>query len=197
MYELLMIYATTRGHTKAVATMIANVCTDAGIKVTMVNTEDEMHTVTPESYDGVIVAAPVYSKKYLRSIVKWVDEHSDDLSNRPSAFVSVSRGPLMQELLFKEEAIVVLNDFFERTGWVASTVLSVGGATPFTRLGFIRKWLARRVAAKNGSETDTDFDYVYTDWRALEKFVREFIYANFLNHTSRVPRAVSTSWLDL
>jgi menaquinone-dependent protoporphyrinogen oxidase len=59
----------------------------------------------------------------------------------------------------------------------------VAGAVPFTRYGWFKKWVMRRISAKAGGGTDTSRDYEYTDWNDVRAFVNGFAAAHELRAT--------------
>ena len=50
----------------------------------------------------------------------------------------------------------------------------VAGALPYTRYGWIKRMMMRRIVAKAGGDTDTSRDYEYTDWNDLRVSSRDF-----------------------
>ena len=51
---------------------------------------------------------------------------------------------------------------------------TVAGALPYTKYGWLKKWIMRRIVAKAGGDTDTTRDYEYTDWNDVREFARAF-----------------------
>jgi BON domain len=52
----------------------------------------------------------------------------------------------------------------------------VAGALPYTRYGWLKRQMVKRIVEKAGSEdTDTTRDYEYTDWNDLRDFAQDFV----------------------
>ena len=51
----------------------------------------------------------------------------------------------------------------------------VAGALVYSRYNWLTRWMMRRIARKEGGDTDTARDYEYTDWDALRRDVEIFL----------------------
>lgn len=51
---------------------------------------------------------------------------------------------------------------------------AVAGALLYTRYGWLKRWIMRRIVRKAGGDVDTTRDYEYTDWIALRELARRF-----------------------
>jgi menaquinone-dependent protoporphyrinogen oxidase len=172
MNRVLILYGTTEGHTRAIAHAIAEPMTRAGIDASVV----EAGTLEPQpaGYDGVIVAASVHGGRYQGAVEKWVHSHAHDLGDRPTAFVSVCLAVLQQsDQKVQAELAAIIDRFATRTGWRPPIVKQVAGALLYTRYGFFKRWIMRRIVAKAGGDTDISRDYDYTDWAGLRAFGEE------------------------
>jgi menaquinone-dependent protoporphyrinogen oxidase len=49
------------------------------------------------------------------------------------------------------------------------------GALKYTEYDFFRRWMLKRIAKKEGGPVDTSLDHEFTDWDALDAFVRTFV----------------------
>ena len=49
------------------------------------------------------------------------------------------------------------------------------GAIKYTQYGFITRWIMRRIAKKEGGDTDTSRDHEYTDWVQVTRFAEKFL----------------------
>jgi menaquinone-dependent protoporphyrinogen oxidase len=50
----------------------------------------------------------------------------------------------------------------------------VAGALPYTRYGWLKRQMIKRIVAKAGGDTDTTRDFEYTDWNDLRNFTGDF-----------------------
>lgn len=174
MPRILVLYGTTDGHTAKVAHAVADTLGTEGCTVVLADAAKPCRTLTPEHYDAVIVAASVHIGSFQRSVRRWVQGHAPALNTRPTAFLPVCLGILDVNPMTRMELEGIVKRFLERTGWSPTRHHFVAGATPYTRYGVIKRWVIRRIVAKNGGITDTTRDVEYTNWNDLREFVRAF-----------------------
>ncbi len=171
--RVLVIYATASGHTRKVASALAETLRTDGIDVDVVNAREKLNP-SPLDYSGVIVAAPVRGGRYARAVRRWVAGHANELRTRPTAFVSVCLGVLERNRKTDQVLDTILHNFFKDTGWQPAVVKIVAGALPYTKYNWITRWMMRRIVARAHGDTDTSRDYEYTDWEDLRSFGTDF-----------------------
>jgi len=174
MPRILVLFGTTDGHTAKIASAVRAALETEGCSVDVVNAGAGTAGVTPEPYDGVIVAASVRAGKFQRPVLRWVRDHREALNRRPTAFLSVCLGILEHNARARSELETILSRFLHETGWHPAIRKFVAGATPFTRYNFFIKWVMRRIVTKALGHVDTTRDTEYTDWDDLRSFSREF-----------------------
>jgi len=130
--------------------------------------------VMPEAYDGVIVAASIHARGYQRAVRRWVRRHAAALNGLPTAFLSVCLAVLEHRPEVEGDLRRILERFVARTGWHPTISQHIAGALLYTRYGWLKKRIMRRIVAKASADTDTSRDYEYTDWKALEEFAHSF-----------------------
>jgi menaquinone-dependent protoporphyrinogen oxidase len=170
--RILVVYATTHGHTAKIAGAVAGTLRASGAAVD-VQQIGRTHRL-PDSYDGVIVAAPVRGGKYLKPMRRWVRAHARALNARPTGFVSVCLGILQHDAAVDRTLSTILSRFLAETGWQPAITRQVAGALPYTRYNWFIRRVMKRIAAKAGGDTDATRDYEYTDWEDLRRFTEEF-----------------------
>jgi len=183
--RVLVLFATTDGHTEKIARALADVLAGSGAPVDVVEAADG--APSPEAYAGVIVAASVHAGGYQRSVRRWVRTHAEALQRMPAAFVSVCLGVLQHDATTRADLDAILERFVTTTGWRPAIVKPVAGALLYTRYGWVRRFVMRRIVAKAGGDTDTSRDYEYTDWADLRQFARDFRTAIDAAHAAKDP----------
>jgi menaquinone-dependent protoporphyrinogen oxidase len=121
----------------------------------------------------VVVAAPIIAGGYPRSIVRFVREHRQELQRVESVFVSVGLAMASRTSDGRAQSLVVVEKFLRKTGFRPGHIELVAGALPYSKYDFLTRFVMRRIAAKEGGDTDTSRDYEYTDWAAVDRFARE------------------------
>lgn len=180
MTRVLVLYGTTDGHTAKVAGVIASALRAQGCEVDVECAARPVRAVRAAAYEGIIVAASVHEGTFQRAVRRWVRANAAALADRPSAFVAVCLAILEPRLEARTEVNEIVTRFLARCGWRPGTVRLVAGAVPYTRYGWLKKRVMRRISAKAGGGTDTSRDYEYTDWNDVRRFARSFVEAHGL-----------------
>ena len=173
--RILVLYGTTDGHTRKVSLALATSLRATGADVDVANAAGEESSPDVEPYDAVIVAASVHAGGYQRPVRRWVRAHAAALGKRRSAFVSVCLGVLERKPDVDAELARIRERFLAATGWRPEVVKVVAGALPYTRYGWFKKQVMRRIVASKTGDLDTSRDYEYTDWTDLADFARAFM----------------------
>jgi menaquinone-dependent protoporphyrinogen oxidase len=64
--------------------------------------------------------------------------------------------------------------FAQQTEWTPREIHFVAGALPWSKYGWLKTWVMRRIVARAGGDTDTSRDYEYTDWAELRRLAFGF-----------------------
>lgn len=174
MSRVLMLYGTTDGHTRKIATAMAETLRAEHCDVVVVDAQDLTPAVRPEEFDAVLVAASVHAGGHQRAVRRWVHAYAAQLNRMPTAFLSVCLGILERRPEVQREVYDIMRRFEREAGWRPTTDKVVAGALLYRNYGLIKRWIMRRIVAKGGGETDTSRNYEYTDWNDLRAFAREF-----------------------
>jgi len=177
--RILVIYGTTEGQTAKIAGALAATLRTYGVSVDLAEAGPAWDPV-PEDYAAVIVAASVHAGGYQRPLRQWVRSHAQGLQGRPTAFVSVCLAIVKPTPEVIRDLAAIMGRFFEATGWTPKETKSVAGALPYSRYGWLKRRLMRRIVAKAKGDTDMTRDYEYTDWDDLRTFAQRFVEANVL-----------------
>lgn len=172
--RVLIVFATTRGHTRRVARRVAEVLGEAGLGVVLADLERVPDRLPAENLCGVILAGPVHFGRHPRKLRRWVTRNRSALERLPSLFVSVSGAAIGADAEHRTQARGYADAFTERTGWTPDRICLVGGEIAYTRYNPILRRVMRAISRREGRSTDTSRDHVYTDWAAVERFARVF-----------------------
>lgn len=174
MTHILIVYGTTDGHTRKIAQVLAENLRAQFCSVDIVDSAGQLKRLCPEGYDGVIVAASVHVGDFQRSVGNWVRAHAKTLNLLPTAFLAVCLAVVEKGTKPRQEILRIMRRFFDSTDWRPTITKMVAGALPYTRYGWIKRMMMRRIVAKAGGDVDTTRDYEYTDWNDLRVFSRDF-----------------------
>lgn len=171
--RVLLVYASTHGHTVKIAERLAAAVRADGAEVDLRAVADAAEA-NPLDYDGAIVAGSLHQGRHQAELEDWVKHHHLALADRPSAFVSVS----LTAAEDSDEARVAtrdcIDDFLDDTGWTPTRMLAVAGALQYREYDVFTRVLMRLMMSQGGHPTDISQDHEYTDWDALARFGRDF-----------------------
>jgi menaquinone-dependent protoporphyrinogen oxidase len=173
--RVLIVFATTDGHTGKVATAISNTLRAEGADVDMMHARAGGPDPDPADYSAVIVAASVHTGGYQRAVWRWVRAHASGLKGKPTAFVSVCLGVLEGTAASEAELAGIMENFFETTQWTPSVRKMVAGALPYTQYSWLKRLVIRRIVRNAYGQADASRDYEYTDWNDVREFARLFV----------------------
>ena len=177
MIRVLIPYGTSEGQTARIAEYLADVIRGQGHEAYPVDVK-RSGAPGPDGYDAVIVGASVHMGKHENYVRDFVRENRDTLERLPSAFFSVSLAAHDNTEEARHEVKGYVEEFVRQTGWRPSKVGLFAGALLYTRYGFFKRWIMRKIARDKGNpDTDTSRDYVYTDWDSVKRFAEEFLEA--------------------
>lgn len=172
--NVLIFYATVEGQTRKIAEAISNTIEAAGHMVFLADAA-QPGLADPAGYDAAILCAPIHIGKYPSPFVHFIQQWKGSLSSVPTALVTVSLAIASRNKKERDEAANFPRELEQITGWRATAEHNAAGALKYLEYDFLRRWAMRYISGKEGGPTDTSRDYEMTDWKALEKFVIEFL----------------------
>lgn len=184
MTSILIVYATRDGHTRLIAQHVARRLDKLGYLVELYDTRDTDTKPLIAQFSGVLLAAPLHMAKHKKEMRQFIERERDGLALRPTAFLSVSLSAAgaqdsSRPAEYRERVLRELEkctqQLFEKTRWYPGRTEFVAGALMYTRYNPLVRWVMRRIAKKEGASTDTAHDHVFTDWKALDGFVDDFV----------------------
>jgi menaquinone-dependent protoporphyrinogen oxidase len=176
--HVLVLYASTHGHTGKIADRIATVMREQGLAVSGRRIGDATEHLDLSAFDGVVVGASIHVGRHQHEIVDWIGEHRTTLDAHPSAFFSVSLTAADDTDEARTTTRELLDDVRDATGWIPTLTQSFAGAFQFREYGLptrvIMRLMARRVEHQTATTIDVHEDTDYTDWDAVDRFALDF-----------------------
>jgi menaquinone-dependent protoporphyrinogen oxidase len=170
MPNMLIVYASTHGHTARIAERIADTLRAGGATVAL----EPIHTDPgPQDFDAVVVGASIHAGHHQREAIGWARRHHDVLEHVPSAFFSVCLTAADDTEESRQATRGYLDEFAQATGWTPRRAVTFAGALQYREYAFMTRLLMRLLMLKQHHPTDTSRDYDYTDWEQVERFARE------------------------
>jgi menaquinone-dependent protoporphyrinogen oxidase len=168
MPRILVLYASTHGHTAKIAARIAATLEDDGATVDLHQLHAKETQPAPADYDAVILGASIHAGHHQRALVKWAEQHHTALGLIPSAFFSVCLTAADDTEESRAATRGYLDDFVEQTDWTPEQSATFAGAVQYREYDVATRVLMRLLMRRMHHPTDASQDYDYTDWAAVE-----------------------------
>jgi len=173
MSSFLVVYGTSEGQTSKVAESIVGALTRRGHAVEAVDIGSSSN-VAVDVFDGVIVGSSVHYGEHDEAVRSFVEDNLEVMNDLPTAFFQLSLSSAVDDEEKRAEAAGYIDGFLEETGWEPDRICALGGALRYSKYGFLKRLMMKRIAGKVTGDTDTSRDYEYTDWDEVEAFTDDF-----------------------
>jgi menaquinone-dependent protoporphyrinogen oxidase len=174
MQKILLVYASTHGHTAKIAGRLAEAMRAAGAEVELAEAGS---APDPAPFDAAVAAGSLHAGKHQAKLVRWVEANRGGLADLPNAFFSVSLSAAEDDDEAREAVKDCIATFCEDTGWTPDRSVPVAGALQYREYGLPLRLLMRWKMKRGGHPTDISRDYDYTDWDAVDRAGQEFLRA--------------------
>lgn len=180
MQSICVLYATREGHAAKVAAHFAQALIERGLQVDLFEVRDFPFQLNV--YQAVVLAASVHGGHHEKEMVRFVRENRRPLEAMHSAFLSITLSEAGAERIdataeehagFVNDVQLMLERFYDETGWHPEHVKPVAGALAYSKYNFLVKLMMRRIARQAGGSTDTSHDVEYTNWADLEAYASQ------------------------
>ncbi|MFC6955403.1 flavodoxin domain-containing protein [Halorubellus litoreus] len=171
MSTIFIAYGTGEGQTAKVADHVATELAARGHEVTTRDLGEPGDVDDVDAFDAVVVGASIHVGKHQGEVVDFASEWRDVLATRPSAFFQVSLSSASTDPDRQADAARYVDEFREATGWHPDVVGGFAGAIRYSKYGFLKRFMMKRIAKDATGDTDASKDYEYTDWEDVASFV--------------------------
>jgi len=172
MATILVCYGTSEGQTETIAERIGDRLTERGHRAPVRNVAE--NALDPTGHDAVLLGSSIHMGSHQSSVEGFVRENREALASRPTGFFQVSLSAASDDPDERAEAAGYVEDFEDSTAFHPDRVGLFGGALRYSKYGFLKRLLMKRIAGKTSGDTDTSRDYEYTDWDEVEAFAEDF-----------------------
>jgi len=172
--HILIVFASTEGHTRKLADFVASKLFAVGHQVVAHSAHDAPVQPDPAAFERVFLLGSLHYGRYQAPLVRYAHTHVASLNRAPSAFISVSLSAAGQEPADRKGLQGALDRFVEATGWTPRAVHHAAGAFAFSRYGWLKSLMMRWIARRRGLRLDPQQDYDLTDYERLASFAHNF-----------------------
>ncbi len=171
--EAPVFFATTEGQTRRIAERLAAVLREAGLDSQPIDMAQGADAIDWSRVRVALVGASIHVGTHQPAAVSFVDRHAARLNAIPSVFFSVSLSAASSHQDEVAAASRIADAFPPAHGWTPVVVASLAGRLAYTRYGFLKRMVMKRIARKEGAPTDTIRDYDLTNWDMVERLGRD------------------------
>ncbi len=173
--KILIVYATTEGHTQIIAERVAAQIRKSGHDAELHDAARRPGDLDIGAFDKVIVAGSVHQRRHQRPLEIFVLSNQPQLQAKPTLFLSVSLSAAFADGMADAQGYV--DEFFAYTGWQATQTLLVAGALRYDEYDFFMEQIVEHVVLKDRDVKGVKGNHEFTDWQALARSVAAFLQA--------------------
>jgi menaquinone-dependent protoporphyrinogen oxidase len=177
-----VFYATREGQAQRVAERVASDLRAHLIDADVINVRTLRRPIDWPAYAIGFVVASVHAGSHEKEMIEFVTRSTAELTRLHAPFLSLTlseagaalaSNSVAQREAARADALRMIDEFVQQTGWQPSRCLPVAGALMYSKYNVIVKWVMKRIAHKAGFDGPTTRDYEFTNWRAVDQFVAE------------------------
>lgn len=169
--SILLLYATTDGHTLEICKRLKQVVEGDGHKVVVKELPHD-GAVDPGPYDRVVIGASIRYGKHKPEVKRFIDVNQAVLDSKPSSFFSVNAVARKPEKKTPDTNPYV-RKFLAQISWQPSIVGIFGGRIDYPAYGWLDRTMIRFIMWMTKGPTDPEGTFEFTDWDAVEDFGRK------------------------
>ena len=170
MYTIPVFYATTEGHTGAIAQSIASTLREEGFESQARHIGSALAPTDWSSVVSAVVGGSLHYGRHQAAVRAFITRELEQLNRRPAAFFSVSLSAASRNPTEVQAAHRIAERFVRGLQWQPRRVTCFAGKLAYLKYGFVKRWILRRIASREGGPTDTSRDHDLTNWNSVRAF---------------------------
>jgi menaquinone-dependent protoporphyrinogen oxidase len=166
--RLLLVYATTDGHTLQICERLKFLMTALGSRVTLVPIE-QADALNLANFERIVIGASIRYGHHQPQVATFIAKHQSVLESRPSAFFSVNivaRKPNKNT----PDTNPYARKFLQGIAWKPQLAAVFAGKLDYPRYGFFDRQMIRLIMWMTHGPTDPKAVVEFTDWVQVEAF---------------------------
>lgn len=175
MKSVLVLYMSKGGHTARIARRICDSIVAAGGRGELMDINEAVHeSVDWDSYDVVVLGAPVYYGTCDKSVFEFITANQSKLESAPNSFFNVSvvaRTP--------EKATVEGNRYMQKflglSSWKPKDLKVIAGKVDYPSWGWLDTLMIQMIMKFTHGPTDKTAVIDYTDWDDVAAYGRHLL----------------------
>lgn len=167
--SVLILFASTHGHTGKLATRVASRIREKGTSVRLVDVADA-EALDPSGYAVVVVGGSIHMDAHQPALRTWLRRFGGTLDPARTAAFSVSLTAADDDEEARSKTAGYVAALAEDAGLTPALSVAFAGALQYREYPLPTRVLMRLIARKKGLPTDASVDVDYTDWDAVDAF---------------------------
>jgi menaquinone-dependent protoporphyrinogen oxidase len=173
--NILIAFGTIEGHSRKIAEWIADHVRTNGHNSRVIDVSALQVTIDVAGDDAVMIIAPVHQKTHPEAVLDFIFAHRDSLNANPTAFISVSLSAAFDG--GQAEARSYVDRLLKCADWQPAVTHLAAGALRYDEYDYFKEQIIRHVVLRGRGAADVKGDHEFTDWKALGRFVDDFVRA--------------------
>ena len=170
MFDFLIIYSTTDGHTKIICERIKNFLNDGNL-VELLSLEDAKK-VDLSNFKKIIIGASIRYGKHSKELYKFIKLNKRILDQKQSIFFSVNVVARKSEKN-TPKTNPYIKKFLKVSKWQPKKLEVFAGKVDYPSYKTFDKYIIKLIMFITGGPTDTSQSFEFTDWSKVENFAKE------------------------
>mgnify|MGYP001813711099 FL=1 len=170
MSSILIIYATTDGHTRKISQRLQQVIEQQNHQVKLVSINDEAD-VDLTLFDKIVVGASIRYGKHSPHIYQFIKTNQLILESKPNAFFSVNVVARKPEKC-QPDTNPYLRKFLTQIAWKPKQLAVFAGKIDYPKYSFWDRSIIRLIMWITKGPTDPKTVKEFTNWQQVEAFGR-------------------------
>ena len=170
MAKILILYASTDGHTRKICNRLQQVIEQQGHQVTSVSIDNESQ-VDLQAFNKIVIGASIRYGKHNPKITDFINRNKQLLDSKPNAFFSVNivaRKPEKNQ----PDTNPYLRKFLKKIAWRPKELAVFAGKLEYPKYSFFDRTMIRLIMFITKGPTDPKAVIEFTDWQQVESFGR-------------------------
>jgi len=168
MYNILIIYSSTDGHTKTICKRISN-SLDTETKIISL---DEALKIDLSVFNKIIIGASIRYGKHSAKLYEFISLNKSILNKKQSIFFSVN---VVARKLEKNtpDTNPYIKKFLKISNWRPKKIGVFAGKVDYPNYNFFDKYVIKLIMFLTNGPTDTSQSFEFTDWSKVDEFAKE------------------------
>lgn len=170
--KTLILYLTRDGQTQKIAEKISTEMHGESHDITVLSLRENRFSATQlAEFDCIIVGASIRYGHFDPLLEQFIGQHASLLNQKKSAFFSVNL-TARKANRNTPETNTYTRKLLARIAWQPNVVEVFAGALRYPRYRWFDRVMIRFIMKITGGDTDTRYEYEYTDWEQVRAFTQ-------------------------